>query len=572
MSTNPWPSPEESPLSPQEIAAELRRFEDAERARLELGPRSQYVERVYADPSTADKETTTILVSGLTLAQDYFVSGALAGLGFDVRALEVPDNVALRLGKEFGSRGQCNPTWYTVGNLIKHLTRLRDVGGIPVAEIIDKYVFLTAGSCGPCRFGMYMTEYRKALRDAGFDGFRVLVFEMNGGISQAAGDAPSDDGAEGNTPQGLRFDPSFFVALAKALLAGDVLNAMAYRVRPYEVEEGATNRALDEAKEVIHQALRQRGSLILALLRARGVLGRVKLDRTRVKPRVGMIGEFWAMTTEGDGSYKMQSFLESERAEVDVQLLSDWLLFMLWEGWRDTRHRMTLKQADGGRKGLKGVNVGKRLLMLRAGQLAVHAIFQTLANALGLHGYHLADMDEFAKVAEELYTNDIRGGEAHMEVAKVIRNVARSKTHMLLSLKPFGCMPSSGVSDGVQAAVTEAYPEAIFLPIETTGDGAVNVHSRVQMMLFRARKAAQREVDEVLDAYGMTMDDMRRTAKRVPLLNRAWALPPQPHAATAANVAELAGAVRHPVKALRRARARRRDREARIRAAMSAPA
>jgi len=570
VSTHPWPSQEPPArlrgLTEEEIAAELRRFEDAERARLGLGPRPQYVERVYADPSTANKETTTILVSGLTLAQDYFVSGALAGLGFDVRALEVPDNEALRLGKEFGSRGQCNPTWYTVGNLIKHLTRLRDEEGMPVAEILDKYVFLTAGSCGPCRFGMYMTEYRKALRDAGFDGFRVLVFEMNGGISQAAGDESGDDA------KGLRFDPSFFVALAKALLAGDVLNAMAYRVRPYEVHEGATNRALEEAKEVIYRALKQRESLILAMIRARRVLGRVALDRTRVKPRVGMIGEFWAMTTEGDGSYRMQSFLESEGAEVDVQLLSDWLLFMLWEGWRDTRHRVTLKRADGGRKGLAGVNVAKRLLMLRAGQLAVHGIFQTLANALGLHGYHLADMDEFARVAEELYTNDIRGGEAHMEVAKVIRNVARSKTHMLLSLKPFGCMPSSGVSDGVQAAVTEAYPEAIFLPIETTGDGAVNVHSRVQMMLFRARKAAQREVDEVLDAYGMTMDDVRRVAKRVPLLNRAWALPPQPHAATAANVAELAGALRHPLKGLRRARARRRDREARIRAAMSAPA
>ena len=41
-------------------------------------------------------------------------------------------------------------------------------------------------------------------------------------------------------------------------------------------------------------------------------------------------------------------------------------------------------------------------------------------------------------------------------------------------------MPSSGVSDGVQSAITELYPEAIFLPIETTGDGAVNVYSRVQ--------------------------------------------------------------------------------------------
>ena len=46
------------------------------------------------------------------------------------------------------------------------------------------YVFLTAGACGPCRFGMYVTEYRKALRDAGFDGFRVMLFQQTGGLSR----------------------------------------------------------------------------------------------------------------------------------------------------------------------------------------------------------------------------------------------------------------------------------------------------------------------------------------------------------------------------------------------------
>ena len=52
-------------------------------------------------------------------------------------------------------------------------------------EIIDSHVFLTAGACGPCRFGMYVTEYRKALNDAGFEGFRVMLFDANGGMSQA---------------------------------------------------------------------------------------------------------------------------------------------------------------------------------------------------------------------------------------------------------------------------------------------------------------------------------------------------------------------------------------------------
>ena len=56
-------------------------------------------------------------------------------------------------------------------------------------EIIDSYVFLTAGACGPCRFGMYEAEYRLALRNAGFDGFRVLLFQQSGGLNQADAEA-----------------------------------------------------------------------------------------------------------------------------------------------------------------------------------------------------------------------------------------------------------------------------------------------------------------------------------------------------------------------------------------------
>ena len=34
---------------------------------------------------------------------------------------------------------------------------------------------------------------------------------------------------------------------------------------------------------------------------------------------------------------------------------------------------------------------------------------------------------------------------------------------MTLSVKPFGCMPSAGVSDGVQSMITEKYPQGDLL-------------------------------------------------------------------------------------------------------------
>jgi predicted nucleotide-binding protein (sugar kinase/HSP70/actin superfamily) len=144
----------------------------------------------------------------------------------------MPDNAGLQVGKEFGNRGQCNPTYFTVGGLVKHLIDLRDKKGLTSEEIVENYVFVTAGACGPCRFGMYVTEYRKALRDAGFDGFRVMLFQQKGGLSQATGE---DSGSSSTPPSSSR--------IIKAVVCGDVLNALGYRIRPYEVEPGATNRA-----------------------------------------------------------------------------------------------------------------------------------------------------------------------------------------------------------------------------------------------------------------------------------------------------------------------------------------
>ena len=478
----------------------LNRYQAEQEAKLGLdSSNAQWFDPVPRQFFAKDKASTTILFGGLTMAHDYLMEGALKGLGYTVKHMECPDTESLRFGKEFGNRGQCNPTYFTVGNLIKYLTNLRDVEGKSKEEIVSKYLFITSGSCGPCRFGTYVTEYRKALRDAGFDGFRVLLFQQQSGLKQATGEESA-----------LKLDSSFFITFLKAVLIGDILNAIGYRIRPYEVAGGSTNAALERCKQHLYKAFSERKQLIPALYRCRKELQGVKVDRTRVKPKVSIIGEFWAMTTEGDGNYQLQTFLESEGAEVEVQSVTAWILFLIWEGQYDTRKRMNLREADSTSKGLKGKNPSKRLLMLELADRTVRGMFHTYAKAIGLHGYHLPDMNEIAEAAHAHYNNHLRGGEGHMEVGKLILNVKKRKVNMTISVKPFGCMPSSGVSDGVQSLITEIHPEAIFLPIETTGDGAINVYSRIQMMLFKAKQAAQKEFDEALAKKGFSVDQLQK--------------------------------------------------------------
>src|SRR5262245_55695362 len=107
-----------------DVDAELKKFEEEESARLGLKVDTDHWYDKMIDPqfTRSEREETTLLVSGLTAAHDYLVRAALEGLGYKVEVIAAPTNDALRYGKEFGNRGQCNPTYFTVGNLVKFLT------------------------------------------------------------------------------------------------------------------------------------------------------------------------------------------------------------------------------------------------------------------------------------------------------------------------------------------------------------------------------------------------------------------------------------------------------------------
>jgi hypothetical protein len=298
----------------------------------------------------------------------------------------------------------------------------------------------------------------------------------------------------------------------KGLIAGDVINGIGYRLRPYEKVPGATDAAIAQAKDICRDALLHKKSILAALMRAKKIFKTVEVDRTTPKPKVSIIGEFWAMTTEGDGNYQLQRFVEKEGAEADIQFVTAWILYNLWEVRFDTASRATLRGMDKSKYGLGGTGeygVFTRKIGLWAGNIALRTAFQTFAYAGGFYGYHLPDMDAVAEVAAPYYNNDLRGGEGHMEVGKLILNVVKSKATMTLSVKPFGCMPSSGVSDGVQSLINEKFPGTIFCAVETSGDGAVNFQSRVQMYLFKARQAAQVEFEKALADTGLTVEKLK---------------------------------------------------------------
>jgi predicted nucleotide-binding protein (sugar kinase/HSP70/actin superfamily) len=369
---------------------------------------------------------------------------------------------------------------------------------------------------------MYESEYRLALRNAGFDKFRVLLFQQSGGLNQAEAEA------------GLEMNVDFFLAILNALNIGDIINDVAYQIRPYEINAGETDRVLEESMEILHDVLRRRQPWLLHgktgdLLKKTNFAGTaefigkfvnqlfaaIPIDRTRVKPIVKITGEFWAQTTEGDGNFNMFRFLEKEGAQVVVEPIGTWICYLMHQVVQQARDEKGLKEGatlpptwrlD---KRLKiNLRMQKKIAQIKAAEFIFTREYNRIIAALGGTAHHLVDQYELQRLGHPYYNSRAAGGEGHLEVAKNIYYSNKGLAHMVLALKPFGCMPSTQ-SDGAQSAVMSHYKDMIFLPVETSGEGDVNAHSRVQMALGEAKAKTKLEFKASLDSTGRTMEEIR---------------------------------------------------------------
>ena len=495
----------------EEIEAKTQEYEKQLRGEMGLGKKkTQHFEKPFERAWTKDqKDSTTILWGGLTMVHEVLVTEAMTGLGYNVRAMPCPDNDALSIGKEFGNRGQCNPTYYTVGSLVKYLQELREQGE---EDIEDRYVFVTAGACGPCRFGMYEAEYRKALRDSGFGKFRVLLFQQSGGLKQSAGEAA------------LELNAKFAITLLKAIMVGDMINDLGYKIRPYEVNKGETDRVIDESNKIAGEALREKRSTLRALRKVKKLFSAIQVDYSKVKPKVKITGEFWAQTTEGDGNYHMFRWLESEGAEVMVEPIGTWIEYLIWSAKHTFEEKLKIDPTK--KKTIRKLNVAK---------IFFRNWYNLYRWALGFKTDSLPNQQKLADYAKAYYNTHLKGGEGHLEIGKNIMSTVEKHAQMVVSLKPFGCMPST-MSDGVQSRVVADYKEAIYIPIETSGDGEVNVRSRVQMKLYEAKMKAREEFAEVLEKHHVTVEQVKAYVAKHPKYSIGMQKIPQHHGiSTAAN-------------------------------------
>jgi hypothetical protein len=70
--------------------------------------------------------------------------------------------------------------------------------------------------------------------------------------------------------------------------------------------------------------------------------------------------------------------------------------------------------------------------------------------------------------------------------------------------------------------VVNKFKDMIFLPIETSGEGEVNAHSRVQMALGEAKVKAKAEFEQCLKSTGKSINEIREYIDEHPELKHPF--------------------------------------------------
>lgn len=482
-----------------------------------------------------EKAKTTVLFGGLTWKHERLIQAMLENMGYKAQPLPEIRRMDLDIGKEFIDVGACCPTTFTAGNLARTLMDIEKREGKEVVK--DRYVFVTIGACGPCRFGQYHESYERALEGLNLRDFRLFLLDLlqmeqsvNGG------------GLEINTP--------LTIGLVYAMFIGDLLTDLEYATRPYEVQKGHTDKVLKDSVELLYERLRNRpirgkkfssfvwhlttDYFVKALKEVKELWDHVEVDRLRIKPKVKITGEFWLQTHEGEGNYNIKSWLEQEGAEVIPPPIAVWMDYLI---------NMELFKLEDKKDFVKFYHL-KRAIVLLFAKLYRYT-YNKLRKPLNNIPNPLPDQRTLKELARPYFYYRLTGGEGHMLVGKALYAYKNKQAHMICELSPYGCLPNT-MSVGAMAKVLGDYPDLLYAPIEIKGDAEVHALSRCQMILTEAKRRAKEEFEQVLEKTGLSIEDIRNFELERPELKKAtYKIPHYGYAGTASNyvmhIAKLMG-------------------------------
>jgi predicted nucleotide-binding protein (sugar kinase/HSP70/actin superfamily) len=218
------------------------------------------------------EEGYTILAPQMSPMHFELVEPLLRAYGFNLVLLPSVDHGAVECGLRFVNNDICYPSIITVGQLMEAV--------LSGEYDLSRTALLISQTGGGCRATNYIALIRKALKEAGHPEIPVISLSLSGGLD------------EGNPGFNL-LQPNLIKDAVRALLYGDLMMQLLYRVRPYEAQKGSADRLyesyMSRAKVQIPHG--SKATYYRLCQETVDAFDRLPLVNDRSKPRLGVVGE-----------------------------------------------------------------------------------------------------------------------------------------------------------------------------------------------------------------------------------------------------------------------------------------
>ncbi len=357
--------------------------------------------------------------------------------GYGINAIVMDTYKGLDLGLEYSSGKECYPCQVTLGDVLYNIKAERERLGEHFN--VKDYIYFMPEAHGPCRFGMY-NKYQRIVLDS----FPELKDLKIGSLSTEDGYSLSgiiDDNLAGDLRK-----TSYF-----AMVAGDVIDRLLWRVRPYEREPGMADEFIEKSLIKMVNAFERYGlkkefKKILDQLAEIVEEGKLIIDdNIPQKPLIGIVGEIY-LRSHVQSNQNVIKTLEKHGAEVVNASIAEWVNFVTYSELRGKRNELRLglkqlKMIDAARSFKKVVGYKAELLYQEMRQ---KQIYEKIAPLIDLAFDHKISHLEEILDENRLFSFDI-GTEACLSISGILAYM-KEGFNGVVNVYPFTCMPSTTTS------------------------------------------------------------------------------------------------------------------------------
>ena len=394
----------------------------------------------------------TILIPMMIPIHFELLEPAVNSCGYNMVLLRECTGHTVETGLKYVNNDACYPSILVTGQMIEAL----ESGKYDV----NKTALIMSQTGGGCRATNYIGFIRKALRDAGFEQVPVISLNVVGMEKMP----------------GFKLTPKMMDKMIKAVLLGDLLQKMLHKNRAYEVNKGDTDKVFDKWMEKSKKLVTKctNSEFKQAIYDMVDDFEKIEVDMTKVKPKVGIVGEVLIKYHPLGNNY-VADLLEKEGAEVVLPDFMGFVKFM-------ATHKITFNQLLNSNKISSAVSkIALKLINLMEKDTKI-ALEKSSKNYLPTCDiYHLED-----KVKDILSIGN-QTGEGWFLTAEMVEYIENDIPN-IVCVQPFACLPNHVVGKGVIKTIRSKYPMANITPVDyDPGASETNQANRIKLMMAVAK-------------------------------------------------------------------------------------